>query len=154
MTRYYYIHGMHGRVLTIAYDRSAEGLAQCGYAINKFCPNYQLQLDQRLKVLLGNEGFSALQKAFIQQFRGDPHNKKIARSVASGKMRKHPMTAHLEEFETPAMGVLRHFFEEADSNPVLARWKDSFFHEYSKLRRSLDEKHHQRREQEASEGGS
>jgi len=83
--RFMYIRGcLPDYVLTLAYQQKDK--VAIGWAINKSVNPKTLHLDQRLRKVTGQKEFNELQKKFIKAYKGDQFNKKVARTIAIGRL--------------------------------------------------------------------
>lgn len=108
-------------ILTIAYKEQGQSLVM-GWAINKMVSRQSLQLDQRLRMIVGDKEFASMQRRFIKRFKGDQHNKAQARLVASGRLEKNPKI-DLRKTDSVRRDVLRFFIQYSAVRAQFVEWQ-------------------------------
>jgi hypothetical protein len=105
--RYLSSLGLPQRVLTVAFRKVkrdaipqvelvSEYYVDYQFALNRIATSKQLLLDQRLREIMTKQEFNELQKKFKKRFRGDQHNKRVARQIAIGRLLENPYTVPCE----------------------------------------------------------
>jgi len=125
MPKYCYIHNELGEVLTLAYEVHGDDLA-FGWAMSRHCWAKMTRLDQRIREVMGDDDFRWLQQEFNRRFRGDQHNKKIARAISSGRLEKTPIIISIggQRYLQALVSYLLCQIDQ-DSGCPWRKWKDN-----------------------------